>query len=329
MAFKIGHGINAVSGSPICAMQCKNLSGHFRTRDAAPASDEMPQPRITARIDVAAPPLLHGASAPQIRNPRRARILTTVHRSPASFPGQRAKLGKSCQFKWIQTKVNAAGQRHINVASLQRRTGIGNGQQAGSACAVHYVTAAFKIKVIADPAGNRVGKTAGQRLFGGRWKRAFVKRFDLGEQADVISGELPSPFWKAALITVGRMASASASGWRARTLRSTYCLRKRRCAHAGRCCHSTFQHPKGLFRNIQGQPVGKVGGEKSLARDPKTDAIKFVVFKHCCHRYGNSVFALLRCRIIRQIQAQARNAAERAPLRQHVLPQFTGERASA
>ena len=68
--------------------------------------------------------------------------------------------------------------------------------------------------------------------------------------------------------------------------------------------------------------MGEIGGKKSVARDPKAYAIKLIVFKYGGHGHGNSVFALLRAGIVGEIQTQPRNAAEGAPLRQHVLPQF-------
>src|SRR5438270_11953592 len=68
--------------------------------------------------------------------------------------------------------------------------------------------------------------------------------------------------------------------------------------------------------------MGEIGGKKSVARDSKAYAIKLIVFKDGGHGHGNSVFALLWGGIVGEIQPQPWNAAEGAPLPQHVLPQF-------
>src|SRR5262249_61645292 len=78
-------------------------------------------------------------------------------------PGERAQSGEAGQFKGIQTKIDASRDGHIDITALERRAGGSDGEQAGGAGAVHGVAAALKVKVIADAAGNRVGKTAGQR----------------------------------------------------------------------------------------------------------------------------------------------------------------------
>src|SRR5262249_33808763 len=102
--------------------------------------------------------------------------------NPHLFPSQRAQFGEPCEFEGIQTQVNAAGDGNIDVSALKRRPSCGYSQQAGGTGPINGVAAAVQIEVVADPAGNGVGKPPSQRFLCSRREWGLVEGFNLAYQ---------------------------------------------------------------------------------------------------------------------------------------------------
>ena len=324
MTLAIGDTVRAKTRATIRAPQSFELPLRFRSRDAAaairrnsPAANHgVNAPRLRDRVLV--PHQHHKAAALARPEARRAPV------EDAHFVGgQRAGFRKTDDLEWVEAQIHAARQRNIQVAARQRRAGICHREQRGSARAVHRVTAAFEIELIADAPGDGVGKPAGERFLADGGKRRFVFRFEVFEKfVPGIAGPL--------FLRQRRVEHAPHVGPAQPHEVGAGKFARERVAeqHAGGVARQSLAFRKTrvrqrLGRHVQREPVRQVRRAIRAAHDAERHTIKFVAFNHRALE-GVGVIGSLRIggKIIFGAQPLGGQASERAPLREHVFPQF-------
>ena len=239
--------------------------------------------------------------------------------NPHLGASQRAALGESHQFKWIDAQVHSARQGHPDIADRQRGARRGHRQQRRRARAIHRVAAALQIEVIRDASRNGVGETARQRVFPNRRKRLFVRLLQAIEEA----------FELVALPALGRQRGrhhasgvrpAQPQGVRARELAG----QRVADVHSRGLARQVFVKARirqRLVGDIQRQPMRQIRRAVCAAGYVEAGAIEFVILdQRCLHAIGAVGRIAVGRVVIRRAQALGRNAAEGAPPRQCVLP---------
>src|SRR5947209_13203220 len=204
-----------------------------------------------------------------------------------------AEAGEAGKLERIEAEIDAASDGDVYVATVQSGACSSHGQQAGSAGAINGVAAALEIKVVADAAGDGVGKSAGERFFIGGGKGSFVKCFNAGDQLFSFLGRAAVVFLK-----YGGEHAADIRPAQAQKVGAGKFAGERIANVNGRALTLLTSGSRqlgiveGLRSDVEGEPVSEVSGKVGVLGNVKAGTVKFVIIQHGRHDGSDAVLAL-------------------------------------